>query len=95
MTRKNFIEGVNAILTSTIEKHKATNKIKDEELDKVPFEQYSLLIKAENLEKLRALAYWRRELIKDTVNEAFELFLNSIGEDKINDAIESYVKKKK
>ncbi len=35
----------------------------------------TFIVKKDHLEKVKALAYWERKLVKEVVNEAFETFL--------------------
>lgn len=86
MSKKDFTGGLNSLLGDNKEKPKRgrpkTSKREitksSQEGTKVNETRATFIVNEETLEKLKAIAYWDRRLIKDVVNEAF------------NKAVESY-----
>lgn len=84
MSKKKF--GFDSLLgESKVEREKDLNK-KPEKKGKEPQRsdevRATFIVKRRNLEKLKAMAYWERKLIKEELNEAIE------------DRIRSYERKK-
>ena len=80
MSKKNFTGGLNSLLGDQPEKPKRGRPVtQTKEITKSSQEgtkenetRATFIINEELLEKLKAIAYWDRLLIKDVINSAFE-----------------------
>ena len=80
MSKKNFTGGLNSLLGDQPEKPKRGRPVtQSKEITKSSQEgtkenetRATFIINEELLDKLKAIAYWDRLLIKDVVNSAFE-----------------------
>ncbi|WP_040614933.1 hypothetical protein [Rickettsia endosymbiont of Ixodes scapularis] len=68
MTKKNFKTGFDGLLTNS-----STNKIKCDAQETL---RATFVVNAEQLEKLKAISYWQRKKIKDTVEDAFNFYIS-------------------
>ena len=79
MSKKGFTEGVDILIGGKVETRQETpiksgrGRPKKEENEKGT--RATLIIKNDNLEKLKAIAYWDRITIKLIVNEALENYI--------------------
>ena len=84
MSKKSFTGGLNSLLGDQPEKPKrvrpqtSTREItkSSQEGTKENETRATVIVKEEVLEKLKAVAYWERELIKEVVNTALEDYLS-------------------
>jgi hypothetical protein len=80
MSKKNFSGGLNSLLGEQTEKPKRgrpvtqTKEITKSSQDgtKENETRATFIINEELLEKVKAIAYWERELIKETINKALQ-----------------------
>ena len=80
MSKKNFTGGLNSLLGDTPETTKRGRPVvKTKEITKTSQQgtkeketRATFIVNEELLEKLKAIAYWDRLLIKDLINTAFE-----------------------
>ncbi len=85
MTKKNFTGGLNSLLGEEAPKKKTgrprTQKKKitksSQEGTKENETRATFIVKEDLLEKLKALAYWERLMIKDVINKALEETIES------------------
>lgn len=83
MSKKNFKGGLDSLLGDSKEpkkvgRPKTQNKVitkSSQEGTKVNETRATFIVKEELLDKLKAIAYWERSLIKDEVNKALEDYL--------------------
>jgi len=90
MSKKNFSGGLNSLLGGKGETQQETpqkppvkagrGRPKKEENEKGT--RATLIIKNDNLEKLKAIAYWERITIKQVVNEALENYIKKYEKNK-------------
>lgn len=80
MSKKNFSGGLNSLLGDQPKKSKAGRPVtQTKEITKSSQEgtkenetRATFIVKEDLLEKLKAIAYWERVLIKDVINTALE-----------------------
>lgn len=96
MARKNFAEGIDAILggRSTQVKPKKESIQIEKKIIKALEVKTSVNMDADILEKLRALVFWERSTLKIELENAIELYLNSKGSQTIDQALEHFRDKK-
>lgn len=85
-SKKSKKEQIQETITSTAEKE-------IEAAD--PVTRYTFFVKKANLEKIQALAWWERRLVKDIANEAIDVYLESKDTKHVNQALKEYAKSKK
>ena len=68
MTKKSFKTGFDGLLTNS-----PTNQIK---YDTPATLRATFVVNADQLEKLKAISYWQRKKIKDTVEDAFDFYIS-------------------
>ena len=91
MSKKNFTGGLNSLLGDQPEKPKRGRPVtQTKEITKSSQEgtkenetRATFIVNEDLLDKVKAIAYWERELIKDTINRALQI------------AVDSYIKKNK
>ena len=84
MSKKNFSGGLNSLLGEQTEKPKRGRPVtqtkeitkSSQEGTKVNETRATFIINEDLLEKLKAIAYWERSLIKDVVNTALQDVVN-------------------
>ncbi|MCZ8162911.1 MAG: hypothetical protein O9275_19770 [Microcystis sp. LE19-196.1B] len=84
MSKKSFTGGLNSLLGDQPEKPKrgrpqtSTKEItkSSQEGTKENETRATFIVKEDTLDKLKAVAYWERELIKEVVNTALEEYLS-------------------
>ncbi len=88
MSKKDFKGGLGSLLGDNEQPKRGRPKTQDKEITKSSQEgtkvnetRATFIVNEELLEKLKAIAYWERNLIKDEINKALE------------DRIEKYEKK--
>lgn len=74
MTKKNFKTGFDSLLGEEKIQTKITNNIQEI--------RATFIVKAENLDKLKAISYWERKMIKNVLDEALTLYINLYEKDK-------------
>ena len=96
MARKNFAEGIDAVLGggSTQVKPKIESIQAERKPVKAPDVKTSVYMDADLLEKFRALAFWERYTLKIELEKAVELYINSKGNEMLDQALEHFRKKK-
>lgn len=80
MSKKNFTGGLSSLLGDQPDKPKRGRPVtqtkeitkSSQEGTKVNETRATFIINEELLEKVKAIAYWERELIKDTINKALQ-----------------------
>lgn len=80
MSKKNFSGGLNSLLgdkpdTPTVGRPKTSTRVitkTSQEGTKENETRATFIVNEDILEKLKAIAYWERLLIKDIINQAFE-----------------------
>ena len=96
MTKKNFTGGLGSLLgdkTSKIKRGRPVTQTKEitkssQEGTKESETRATFIVNEDLLEKVKAIAYWERELIKDTINRALQETVNSyIKKNKVLKAI--------
>lgn len=94
MVRKNFAEGIDAVLGGG----RSTIKPKIEKIiskDKsTPEVKTSINMGADLLEKFRALVFWERSTLKIEMERAVELYITSKGSKMLEQALEQFRKQK-
>ena len=78
MAKKNFSGGLGSLLQKTTEKaeqEKVQNSNQAEEATNFTERRTTLIIREDYLDKINAIAYWDRTLIKDQVNAAFAAYI--------------------
>lgn len=101
MSKKNFSEGIDALLGNAKQKNpsvskisqskeKANSKTKETKLKS----RTTLVLEDDLIEKLKALALWERSTIQETFAKAAELYLNSKDEKLMEEALKLYRAKK-
>lgn len=83
--KKKFSQGIDAILSNTSKRNKASNKSKN-------VVRTTFLIDKELIEKLKALAYWERQTITTIITQALQQFLESKNTDYLKEALENFQK---
>lgn len=93
MAKKNFAEGIDAVLGGS--QKQTPRKIFEKKIDeKEPEVKTSINMKANLLEKLRAMVFWERSTLKIELENAIELYLNSKGKDEVQKALEHFRNRK-
>ena len=96
MSKKNFTGGLSSLLGNQPEKPKRGRPVtQTKEITKSSQEgtkesetRATFIVNEDLLEKVKAIAYWERELIKDTINRALQETVNSyIKKNKVLKAI--------
>jgi hypothetical protein len=91
MAKKNFSKGIDAFfstdsISTTQENEPPQENILPSKIEK----RATFLIEIEQLDKLKALAYWERKIHKQVLKEALDKFFLHKGEEKIKEALENY-----
>lgn len=60
-----------------------------------PVIRYTFFVKKTNVEKIQALAWWERRLVKDIANEALDMYLEGKDAKHVNQALKEFNKSKK
>jgi len=68
MTKKNFKTGFDSLLGEEKIKTKVSNNIQEI--------RATFIVKTDYLDKLKAISYWERKMIKDVINEALVNYIN-------------------
>lgn len=76
MSKKNFSGGINSLLGDNKKTSTKKNSKSSKEGTKDNETRATFIVKEDSLEKLKALAYWERKLIKDVVDEALRDYLD-------------------
>jgi len=91
MSRKNFTEGIDAVLGGRISSqdkkqasHPSTNKS----------ERTSVVLSSELIEKLRAIAFWERSTIKIEMENAIKCYLEEKKSEVVEKALHEFREKK-
>ena len=91
MSKKNFKGGLDSLLGESKEQPKKAGRPKtqnkvitksSQEGTKVNETRATFIVKEELLDKLKAIAYWDRSLIKEVVNTALEEYLEAYEKQK-------------
>ena len=70
---KNFTEGLKSVFSSTTnEENKEPEQEKRKDAPKEGEDRFTFLIKNVLVDKIKDIAYWERQLLKETVEEAFQ-----------------------
>lgn len=89
MSKKNFQSGLdNLFQTENSENDKEIQTKNKSSLIRATF-----IVDKQQIETIKALAYWERKNIKELVFEAFNLLLNNRDKDKMDIAKKEYYKK--
>jgi hypothetical protein len=84
MVKKNFGQGIDAILNNP-----KTNQKKKEKSKLV---RTTLLISKELLEQIRAIAYWERTTLKHFIEKSFNNSLSQVDKRTMDEALQEYKK---
>lgn len=76
MNKKNFKTSFNDLLCNDLTETKGINKKKDEKETKATF-----VVKCDQLDKLRAISYMERKMIKSVLEEALMLYIEKYKRD--------------
>jgi len=92
MAKKNF-KGIEAFLSSEPESRKQESEIQEGSATPPKIEKRAtFLVEIDQLDKMKALAYWDRKIIKQVLKEALENYFLQKGESKIEEALHNYRK---
>jgi len=96
MVRKNFAEGIEAVLGGGKTQVKPKNiSLKNEKKEeKIAEVKTSINMDPILLEKLRALVFWERSTLKIELEEAIELYIRAKGKDTLDQALKHFRRKK-
>ena len=81
MSKKNFKQGLNSLLpdpqepTAPTKAETSTKRAQDKEPSQET--RATFILDKETLDKIKALAYWERKQIKETLAEALETYLET------------------
>jgi len=101
MAKKNFSKGISAILgdeplekkeekqRENQEKHLAVKDLNNADLQTLIEKKVTFIMDIDQLEKVKALAYWERAKNKDILREALDFFFSS-KEDRLKEAVKNY-----
>jgi len=96
MAKKNFAEGIDAVLGGSPKpiNKQAPRKIFEKKALDEPEVKTSINMKADLLEKLRAMVFWERSTLKIELESAIELYLSSKDEGEVHEALEHFRSRK-
>jgi hypothetical protein len=84
MAKKNFKSGIDSLIQPSIIEQKTDNKKSKKE----SFVKATYYYHAEQLEKVKAMAYYERKAIGKVISDALELYINKC--EHLEDAIKVY-----
>ena len=84
MAKKNFSKGINAFFDST---EKAENG--ESLVDKIE-KRATFIINSDQLEKIKAIAFWERKTAKAILKQSLEEFFSTKGDRYIKEALNHY-----
>ena len=89
MTKKSFAQGIDAFFGKTDSEIEEPKKLK--EIPKKKTEQRAtFILNVDQLEIIKAMAYWERKTAKLVLKEAIDQFISMKGENQIRQAINHY-----
>ncbi|MCH2218393.1 MAG: hypothetical protein MK076_10050 [Flavobacteriales bacterium] len=96
MAKKNFAEGIDAVLGGERLSYKTKKESMRIEKKAIIQEEIktSINMNANLLEKLRAVVYWERTTLKVELENAIKLYLSTKGDSAIENALEQFREKK-
>lgn len=94
MAKKNFSKGIESILGSGQYDDDGENLKSKKNLSDVDFleKKVTFIMNIDQLEKIKALAYWERNKNKEILKEALNFFFSN-NEDRLNEAMSNYKSK--
>jgi hypothetical protein len=97
MAKKDFKSGLDSLFQNTVVEENVENSIKSVQTEKpIKTEIRATFILEENqLEILKAIAYWERKQIKEVLSEALESYFKSKNNDELEVAVTKFIKNKK
>jgi hypothetical protein len=98
MGKKNFISGLDQLLTPSADNISnvsivETRKLSENRIEKKATIRATFIVNTETIEKIRALGFYQRKDLKDILEEAFILYISKFGEDELLQALNLYNQK--
>jgi hypothetical protein len=95
MAKKNFSKGIDSFfspdsISTTQEKESPEESVLPSKIENE--KRATFLIEIEQLDTLKALAYWERKIHKQVLKEALDKYFLHKGEEKMKEALENYHK---
>jgi hypothetical protein len=91
MTKKEFSNGLDNLLRSTIKKEEIEVPINQEaQMEKSVNVRATFILDSKQLETIKAIAYWERIQIKNVLEKALNQYIKSYSEEDILKILSSY-----
>ena len=88
MTKKSFNTALTDIFSST--ENSSRNETKKEVLDGEELTRTTLILTSKTYDKIKAIAYWERKLIKDIIEDGLSQIISRYSQEELNNIVEKF-----